>query len=256
MSRPGVTRGGSRVKEVTLAQTHAVAMQQRDVRRERMTNPALKGTRAISTAVLAALFLMATPFAIYALRSGVEGFSGVTQQARFLVPDAPFGNWLIFGHMVLGGWITLQVPFQLWAWPRRKWPAVHRAGGYVLLGASLLTGVLGLGYILGRGTIGGPAMNLGFALYGVLMIAAALMTLRAARARRFADHRRWALRLFVLAMGSWLYRVHYGIWYAATGGLASNDAFTGAFDLVQNVAFYLPYLLLLEVWFVWESRRA
>ncbi|MFK7869751.1 MAG: DUF2306 domain-containing protein [Roseobacter sp.] len=220
-----------------------------------MTSPAPKGRQVISTAVLAALFLMAAPFAIYALRSGLDGFSGVTQQARFLVPDAPLCNWLIFGHMVLGGWITLQVPFQLWAWPRRKWPAVHRASGYVLLCASLLTGVFGLGYILGRGTIGGPAMNLGFAVYGVFMIGAAVMTLRAARARRFAGHRRWALRLFVLAMGSWLYRVHYGIWYAATGGAASNDAFTGTFDLVQNFAFYLPYLLLLEGWFMWERKR-
>ena len=55
-------------------------------------------------------------------------------------------------------------------------------------------------------------------------------------------------RLFVLVLGSWLYRVHYGLWYLATDGLASTPEFTGTFDRVQNVAFYLPYLVLLEIW--------
>jgi hypothetical protein len=32
----------------------------------------------------------------------------------------------------------------------------------------------------------------------------------------------------------------------ATDGVASNKDFSGTFDLVQNFAFYVPYLLLLE----------
>lgn len=208
---------------------------------------------------LGLLLLAALPFVLYSVQSGLDGLAAVEPFTRFFREGAPFGNWMIFGHMVLGGWIVLQAPFQLWGLPRRRWPALHRAGGHVFFSAAMLTGLFGLVYIALRGTIGGQPMNAGFALYGLLLCLAAAMTLRAARARRFAAHRRWALRLFVLAMGSWLYRVHYGIWYAATGGLASNEAFTGAFDQVQNVAFYLPYLLLLELWFVaerWRAQRA
>jgi hypothetical protein len=91
-------------------------------------------------------------------------------------------------------------------------------------------------------------MDIGFALYGLLLLLAALQTIRHARARRFALHQTWALRLFWLALASWLYRVHYGLWYLATDGLWSNPQFTGGFDLVQNFAFYLPYLLGVEVY--------
>lgn len=205
---------------------------------------------------LGLLLVASLPFVVYSVQSGIHGLEAVEPLTRFFREGAPFGNWMIFGHMVLGGWIVLQAPFQLWSLPRRRWPALHRAGGYVFFSAAMLTGILGLVYIALRGTIGGLPMNAGFALYGLLLCGAAAMTLRAARARRFEAHRRWALRLFVLAMGSWLYRVHYGVWYAATGGLASNEAFTGAFDLVQNIAFYLPYLLLLELLFVAERWRA
>ncbi|MEO0910923.1 MAG: DUF2306 domain-containing protein, partial [Pseudomonadota bacterium] len=65
---------------------------------------------------------------------------------------------------------------------------------------------------------------------------------------RDPGHREWALRLVVLALGSWLYRVHYGIWYLLTDGMYSEPDFSGAFDIIQTFAFYLPYLLLLEIW--------
>lgn len=91
-------------------------------------------------------------------------------------------------------------------------------------------------------------MDLGFALYGLLTLGAALQTVRHAKAKRIAQHQAWALRFFWLAIGSWLYRVHYGLWYLATDGLWSNAEFTGAFDLAQNFAFYLPYLIAVELY--------
>ena len=52
----------------------------------------------------------------------------------------------------------------------------------------------------------------------------------------------------MLAIGSWLYRLHYTVWYLATGGLWSTSKFTGLFDYAQMVGFYLPYLILLEIY--------
>jgi len=148
--------------------------------------------------------------------------------------------------MVAGGLLTVLVLLQLIGAVRRRWPRVHHVSGYLLAALALLTATGGLAYIAAKGTIGGWPMSAGFALYGALMGLAALQTLRFARARD-PRHRDWALRLVILALGSWIYRVHYGIWYALTAGAASNDAFTGAFDRVQVVAFYLPYLALLEL---------
>ena len=90
-------------------------------------------------------------------------------------------------------------------------------------------------------------MDAGFALYGVLMILCAIQTIRHARART-SLHQIWASRLVILALASWLYRVHYGLWEITTGGIASNEAFTGVFDRIQVFAFYLPYLALYELW--------
>ena len=96
-------------------------------------------------------------------------------------------------------------------------------------------------------------MSLGFGLYGVLLGSAAVQTVRLARLKD-PRHQQWALRLVVLALGSWIYRVHYALWYALTGGAYVEPGFTGAFDIVQTVAFYLPYLLVLELWFRWAPQ--
>lgn len=86
------------------------------------------------------------------------------------------------------------------------------------------------------------------------MLGSATLTVHFARKRLFQRHRRWALRLLVLAIASYLYRVHYGINFMSTGG-AGVDDFRGWFDRLTVWAFYLPYLAALEVWFLWERFR-
>lgn len=172
--------------------------------------------------------------------------------SRLFHPGDGPSNLAIYGHMVLGGLLTFLAPLQLLGIVRRRLPGLHRATGYVVAGLALGTALGGLVYIARQGTIGGAWMSAGFALYGLLLGVAAVQTVRLAR-RRDAAHRDWALRLVVLALGSWIFRMHYGLWELATGGIATNAAFTGAFDRAQVVAFYLPYLLLLEV--VLRRRR-
>jgi len=91
-------------------------------------------------------------------------------------------------------------------------------------------------------------MDFAFALYGLCVLLCALQTVRRARQREMILHREWALRLFVLAIGSLLYRVHYGIWYELTGGIGMAPRFSGPFDQFQNFAFFVPYLLLVELY--------
>ena len=157
--------------------------------------------------------------------------------------------------MLSGGLITLLTPFQLVAVLRRRWPGLHRMSGRLLVIAGLLTAICGLTFVGGRGTIGGTVMDVGFTLYGTLLGLAAVQTYRSAHRREFDRHRTWALRFFCLAIASWLYRVHYGLWYFVTGGLWSEPDFSGGFDKVQVFAFYLPYLLLLEVYLRREPLR-
>ncbi|WP_415920600.1 DUF2306 domain-containing protein [Tateyamaria sp. SN6-1] len=206
---------------------------------------------------LGLLFLAVQEFSWYALWRGVGGLSG-DAAARGRLAGTATSDLAIFGHMVLGGVITLLAVVQ-WAGPlRRRWPRLHRVSGRTLAPLALITAVSGLIYIALRGTIGGPIMSVGFALYGGLMAVAAVQTYRHARAHAIDAHRAWGLRLIVLCLGSWIYRVHYGIWYGitctwgeATCRLGSRSDFSGVFDQIQVFAFYLPYLLIVE----WHLRR-
>ena len=195
-----------------------------------------------------ALALLILPFAFHAMDFGQAGLRDALPEPHYLFSDRPFANLAIFAHMILGGIVSLLVPFQLVHSLRRRFPMLHRWSGRIIAAAAIVTAIGGLTYILMRGTIGGPAMDLGFALYGGLTLLAGYQTWQLARKRDYARHRDWALRFFWLAIGSWLYRVLYGLWYLATGGLWSAPDFSGAFDLVLNFAFYLPFLIGLEIY--------
>lgn len=213
------------------------------------------GKNAVVNALwIGLLMLVAAPFAIYALERGTAVLAPAEQAtSRFFHADDPFGTAGIYGHMVTGGLITLLAPVQLVTHFRQRWPALHRALGRLVATLAAATAVGGLGYIALHGTIGGALMDIGFGLYGGLMLLSAGMTVRYA-VRRDPRHRLWAERLVILALASWLYRVHYGIWEIATGGIGTRPDFSGLFDQVQVFAFYLPYLAI-HAW-LWQSRTA
>jgi hypothetical protein len=66
-------------------------------------------------------------------------------------------------------------------------------------------------------------------------------------------HRAWALRLFALAIGSWLYRMDYGFWMMLADGAGHRGDFRGPFDRVMSFFFYLPNLLVVEIFL--RARR-
>jgi len=152
-------------------------------------------------------------------------------------------------HLATGAIILLLGPIQLIGAVRARWPVLHRWLGRLYVFTGAVAGLGGLGFILSKGTIGGWRMNVGFGLYGVLMVVAAIETWRHARARRFGPHRAWAIRLFALAIGSWLYRMDYGLWLtAAPHHIGHRSDFHGPFDVVMAFFFYLPNLAIAELY--------
>ena len=165
---------------------------------------------------------------------------------RIYERDTPLATASIALHFAAGGLILVLGCIQLINAVRRHFPTVHRWLGRVYVAASMLAGVGGLTFIATKGAIGGTVMDIGFGLYGLLMVLAAVQTLRHARARRMELHRAWAVRLFALAIGSWLYRMDYGFWLLLADGAGHTDTFRGPFDHVMAFFFYLPNLLVAE----------
>ena len=165
----------------------------------------------------------------------------------------PAGTAAIGAHFIAGGLLLLLGPIQLIASVRRAAPAVHRWLGRGYATAAAVAGAGGLGFILSRGTIGGPTMDLGFGLYGVLVVTTAALAWHRARSRRWEAHRAWAIRLFALVIGSWLYRMEYGFWFLTMGRIGHTGDFRGAFDGAMAFLFYLPNLAVAELFI--RARR-
>ena len=207
-----------------------------------------------TVAGLVLLFVLIQGFVWHSASRGTLGLAGDPAAIDRLT--GPTSSLMaLFAHMVTGALVTALSVVQLAGPVRRRWPRIHRVSGRVLAVTALLTGIGGLAYVAFSGTVGGPPMSVAFALYGILMIIAAIQTPRIAMQGNYDRHRRWGLRLIVLGLGSWLYRLHYGIWYGTTCslsenlcGMAAEPDFSGLFDRINLFAFYVPYLLALEWW--------
>jgi hypothetical protein len=150
-------------------------------------------------------------------------------------------------HFAAGAVILVLGSIQLIEPVRERYPVFHSWVGRIYVLSSLVAAIGGLIFIAAKGTIGGVIMNTGFSLYGVLMIIASVETYRHAVARRIDKHRAWALRLYALAIGSWLYRMDYGFWVQLTGGIGHQHNFEGWFDRLMSFFFYIPNLLVAEI---------
>jgi len=205
------------------------------------------------TALAATAWLSAALFGLYILAfyAGALFDGTMTRWNQNLPglyePGNPVTTSGIATHFAAGGIILLLGCIQLIPAVRSRVPALHRWIGRVYVAASILAGLGGVTFIIARGTIGGPVMDVGFSGYGILTVLCAVQTYRYARARQLSQHRAWALRLFALAIGSWLYRMDYGFWLLLAHGVGHVPTFRGWFDHIMAFFFYVPNLLLVEL---------
>ncbi|GMI01018.1 hypothetical protein TrST_g5465 [Triparma strigata] len=118
-------------------------------------------------------------------------------------------------HFVFGVVIMLLLPSQWLPWSRRvgsSW--LHIWGGRLIIFSTLPLTLGGFIYILTEGAVGGFWMSLSFAIYGVLIAVCAAQAFYHARrmekdreSPHFLEHKRWAVRLSVLLVGSGIYRL-------------------------------------------------
>lgn len=115
----------------------------------------------------------------------------------------------------------------------------HRWVGRIYVVGCLVGGTAGL--VLAPGSSAGPIASVGFGSLAVLWIAANLLGWRAARQRRFADHRRWMIRSWALTLAAVTLRLYLPLvmildlpflpWYRAISFLA-----------------WVPNLIAAELW--------
>ena len=182
-----------------------------------------------------------------AVRGRLDAWSRVVTHG-YVRGDAA-GNTALIVHLlaavILIGGGAAQFSVRL----RERAPRFHRWTGRVYVVTAVVTSIAGLYLTWIRGTVGDVTQHLGGSLNALLIIGCAAFALRTALARRFADHRRWVLRLFLAVSGSWFFRVGLFLWLIVNQGLAGFDpkTFRGPALTVLAFANSLVPLAVLEL---------
>ncbi len=206
-----------------------------------------------NTALIITVWISALLFGLYILTFYVASFgSEAMVKWNNHLPglyqhDKIIGTLGVGIHFAAGGLILILGSFQLVGKIRIQYPKLHHWVGRFYITACILAAIGGLIFIIINGTIGGFIMDLGFSLYGILMLLSAIAAIHFARSRNFQKHQEWAMRLYSLAIGSWLYRMCYGFWALLADSAGHTSNFQGPFDYIMDFFFYLPGLLITEI---------
>ena len=167
-------------------------------------------------------------------------------------PDNPFDAQFavsgldVPGHLFGAGLALLLAPLQLNAWLRRRWPRLHRIGGWLYAGAILIGGLSGLS--LARHAQGGAASGIGFALLASVWITVTAVGIGYAIAGDTARHRRWMWRSIALTTSALTLRIILGV---GTGPLQLPFAPVYVFAAWSCWTFNLA---VCETWLRWRRN--
>jgi len=172
------------------------------------------------------------------------------------VPGATLTNALLALHLLFTVVVVLGGALQLLPQLRRRAPVFHRWNGRVYVVSAMLLALGGIVMVLTRGTVGGTAQHAAVVINGVLVLLCAGQAWRLARARRFEQHRRWALRLFIVVSGVWFFRIGLMAWVVLNQGPVGFDpqTFRGPFLTFLSFAQYGLPLAVLELYFRAEQQ--
>ncbi|MEM7707366.1 MAG: DUF2306 domain-containing protein [Pseudomonadota bacterium] len=187
---------------------------------------------------------------------GLAGLEGMHLPTGFREGDT-LGNLMSVSHVLLAAIIIGGGPLQLIPAVRKRFPTFHRWLGRSYLVAAVLSSIGGLYLTWARQSpTGNLVSHLGISGDAILVLVFAAVAVRHAIARQIVEHRRWALRLFMVASAVWFFRVGLMGWFVLTGGIGiDQETFTGPFLNALGFAQYLLPLAMLE-WYFQCQRTA
>lgn len=165
---------------------------------------------------------------------------------------------LLVAHVLFGSVALLTCCLQIWPWLRTRHPRFHRITGRVyVLGGVLPAGLLGL--TIGARSSFGPLVRVSDVLLATLWLACTFAGLRAARRRRFAEHRTWMIRSFALTTSIMMNRVWAVVAAIVLVPQLSTTFGNSEAHLIQTIAALAAWLgwtlnLLAAQW--WLDRTA
>ncbi|GAB2574831.1 DUF2306 domain-containing protein [Spirosoma areae] len=169
------------------------------------------------------------------------------------------GNLVVGIHVLLAAILVIGGPLQLIPQVRRLFPGFHHWLGRTYVTTAIIVSTAGLIMVWTRGTVGDATQHISISIQAIYIISFALLAIRYAKARQFAQHRAWALRLFMVVNGVWFFRVGLMFWLLVNGGPVGFNpkTFTGPFLTALSVFTYaIPLsLIVLEMYLYAQQKQ-
>lgn len=174
------------------------------------------------------------------------------------VAGAAMGNAAVIGHLLFAAVMSFGGVLQLVPRIRSRFPRFHRWNGRVYLLIACVMAVSGL-YMTwsGRALVGDVSQHVAISFNALMILLCAALALRYALARDFRVHRRWAIRLFLVASGVWFFRVMVFLSFLVFQGPFGFDPKTFTGPMLTALAF-AQTLLPLGVFelYLWAQERS
>lgn len=201
------------------------------------------------------LYYIAGFYDVATLRGDFALWNKNTHLLKGYVAGDTAGNLAFAFHVLLAAIVTFGGALQLVSQSRVRLQSLHRWNGRLFLFTATAGAISGLFMIWVRGSRANLAAGLATSVDALLIITFAVLAWCAARERVFTEHRRWALRTYIVASGVWFQRVGIFGWttlYPGAPGINKN--FDGWFDLSWAFGCYLLPLAVLELYLRVKDR--
>src|SRR3984893_4866840 len=199
-------------------------------------------------------FSIAAFYGLTAARGDFQAWNKIL--AHGYEAGATMGNAALAGHILFATVISIAGALQLIPGIRNRFPAFHHWNGRLFVLAAFTQAITGIYLTLsGRRQVGDATQHAVSVLGAVLIMFCAAAALRFAIARDFTTHRRWALRLFLVASASWFIRLGFTLTILLFGPIGfDSTTFSGPLLTFWTFAQYLLPLGALEL-YLWAQDR-
>lgn len=167
----------------------------------------------------------------------------------------PNGNLAFAAHTLGAGIVAFGGALQLIPKIRTLAPTFHKINGYIYLATVLCLALSGFYLSWVRDASPDTLSAIGTSINGFLILGFAYLTVKNARNRNIASHRKWAVRLFLVSNAQWFLRV--GVFsYMITGTVAGiQPAFGDPFFSIWTFACFLLPLAAAQLYFYASEHR-
>jgi len=164
------------------------------------------------------------------------------------------GNLAFAAHALGAGIVALGGALQLMPWIRRNAPTFHRWNGRVFLLTVVALSLSGFYLVWIRSASPTTIDGFSTSFNGLLILAFAYLAYRAARAREFTVHRRWAMRLYLVSNAQWFLRVGMFSYFVVSQLLGREAGLDDPFLRFWTFGCYLVPLGVLELYLRAKDR--